>query len=122
MPQPKKNDLKPLDININPVGKNIQIYRKKRGLTQLQLAEKIGITRGLVSAYESGRIHIYDEMIIRFAIALKTTSDELLGISKKVADKEPALRYMKRIKRIEELPPAKQKKVLQSLDLMLDPK
>lgn len=36
------------------IGKNIKRIRKEKGMTQRELAEKLGITQSLISAYETG--------------------------------------------------------------------
>ena len=41
--------------NLNVIGTNIKALRKKAGLTQGALAEKMGIKRSLIGAYEEGR-------------------------------------------------------------------
>jgi len=115
MPQRLKNKLKPLE-DVEPINKAIAKVRKKRGLTQAELAEKVGITRVLVSAYESGRVRLFDEMIIRFAKALKVSTDELLGMSNQSNEKCPSLRFMRRIKELESLPEIKKKRILSNLD------
>ena len=60
-------------------GKNIKAYRKQRGWTKAELAERSGIMRELVGQYESsGRlVHIYT--IIRIANALGVHPDWLLA-------------------------------------------
>lgn len=37
------------------IGKNLQLLRKEKGLTQEQVAQIIGVTRQTISGYESGR-------------------------------------------------------------------
>ena len=51
-----------MNINLTPdlnkqnvIGTNIKTLRKKAGLTQGALAEKMGIKRSLIGAYEEGR-------------------------------------------------------------------
>lgn len=80
MPQKCKNELKPLNISNESIGKRIARIRKSKKLTQEQLARKIGITRSRLSKYEIDRIRLYDEMVTRFAIALEVSADEILGL------------------------------------------
>ena len=40
---------------MNFFGNNLRHLRKEKGLTQQQLADKLGITRSLVGAYEENR-------------------------------------------------------------------
>ena len=117
MPRPPKYKLKPLKISNEKIGKRIALIRKERGMSQLELAEKIGISRKLVTDYETGRIRIFDEMILRFAIALKVTSDTLLGLKDFNYEKPlPSLRVMRRMKEIDNLPEIKKKFILKALD------
>jgi len=81
MPQKSKNNLIPLDICDETIGKRIARTRKEKGFTQKSLAEKIGITRSRLSNYEIDRIHLNDDMLIRFAIALNVSLDYLVGLS-----------------------------------------
>lgn len=81
MPQKTKFKLEPLNIGKETIGERIAKIRKEKGFTQLELAEKIGITRSHVSKYEIGWIRLYDEMLIRFAIALDVSLDYLVGLT-----------------------------------------
>ncbi len=59
-------------------------------------------------------------MIIRFAKALGVTTDELLGIKASKSEGNKAdLKIIRRIKKIESLPPAQQKVLLKSIDMFL---
>jgi transcriptional regulator with XRE-family HTH domain len=49
------------------LGLNIKLFRKKKGLTQEQLAEKLGIKRSLLGAYEEGRAEPSLQMANRMA-------------------------------------------------------
>lgn len=68
-------------ININVLGKRIAEIRHQRGLTQKQLAEKVGVTAQAVSKWERGSncpdIAIFDEV----ASALNVSVSELLGVN-----------------------------------------
>jgi transcriptional regulator with XRE-family HTH domain len=122
MPKKMKYELEPLDINFTKIGNNIAQLRKKRGLTQSELGAKIGITQAHVSDYETERSHLSDFMIIRFALALQTTPNNLLGFKQNNSDKknDPGLKLMKRFYRIKKLPLSKQKALLQIIDGFLD--
>ena len=120
MPNRLKKELPPLEVDIGAIGNRIAKFRKERGLTQKELAKKVGILHTLVSDYERGKTRLFDEMIVRFALALEVSTDELLGLQKeKTKIFNPSLKIIRRLKKIEELPLSKQKTVLQNLDLVL---
>ncbi len=98
----------------NNIGKRIANIRKQQGLSQKELADKIGIKRTLVTDYEIGRLHLNDEMIIRFALAMNVSSDKILGLDGSNLGKQN-LTITKRLKELEELPPADQKKILEHI-------
>jgi transcriptional regulator with XRE-family HTH domain len=118
MPQKPKSQPKPLPFSISEtLGSRIARLRKERGLTQAELAEKIGIEKTLVSDYEREKIRMYDDLIIRFAVALNVSSDELLGIKNhKSAAPAISLRLMKRLAQIEKLPEPKKKHIIRTID------
>ena len=117
MPKVSKAKLPPLDLE-ETLGERIARTRKKRGYTQRELAQKIGIERHLVSDYERGKIRMYDEMVARFTIVLGVSADYLLGLkgSDHLEKEKPNLRLTRRVRRIETLSLSKQKSLLQIID------
>jgi transcriptional regulator with XRE-family HTH domain len=99
------------------IGERLAQIRKKRGYTQKELAQKMGLIQSLISAYECNNLRLTSEMLIRFCNTLKISADEILG-TKKIDRKEPvlSLRLVRRLKKIESLPPSKQKAILQTVD------
>lgn len=59
------------------VGKRIQEYRKKRGLTQEELAEIIDISPHYLSALERGVYNIKLEILVSILNALDCSGDEI---------------------------------------------
>jgi transcriptional regulator with XRE-family HTH domain len=115
-----KEEFKTTSSDGETIGKRIARFRKKKGLTQKELAEKIGIDRTLITNYELGRARVYDEMLTRIALTLNVSADLLLGIKDNIDKKEShSLKIMKRVYRIEKLPLAQQKIILRGLDLNL---
>jgi transcriptional regulator with XRE-family HTH domain len=102
-------------------GQRLARIRKERGITQVDLAEKIGIIQGLVTNYECDRLRMHPEMLMRFALALGVTSDELLGMprTKSTAASKTgklSLKLVRRLQKIETLPGTQQRALLQTID------
>lgn len=113
--------LPPLPLDETPIGARIARLRKQHGLSQKELAERIGITHHLVSDYETGRLHLNDQMVARMALALQVSADALLGLNRtRTEDHTPSLRIMKRVQKLEQLPLSQQKAILHTLDLAIE--
>ncbi|MCC5931036.1 MAG: LexA family transcriptional regulator [Cyclobacteriaceae bacterium] len=63
----------------NLIGNNIRILRKQLSFTQEQLAEKIGIKRSLIGAYEEGRAEPRLNTLQRMADLFSVSVDLLIG-------------------------------------------
>ena len=106
-----------LDFGGEPLGQRLARLRKQRGFTQVELAEKVGITQVLISAYETGRAYFSVETAIRFALVLEISLDELLHPkAKKVSSKKPSRRVLRRLEQIEQLPARQQNHLLRTID------
>jgi len=120
MPQPRKKPQLPTEEMATSIATNLKEARKKQGLTQSELADLVGVTREAIAAYETGRVRLMDDILISFASALKVTTDEILGVSKIKSDTSTlSLRLVKRLQKIENLPPNQQKVLLKNIDMFL---
>ena len=75
------------------LGLRITETLQKRGMTQKELASRIGVTEAVVSRYVSGDRDPKPEVLANIATALNTTSDYLLGIENEEFD-HPRIRRM----------------------------
>ena len=64
------------------IGSRLREFREKKNITQAQIADRLGITQGAVSQWESGVTNPSISMISGLAEILDCTVDELLGIAK----------------------------------------
>ncbi len=62
------------------LGAKIKELRTERGLSQKQLAEKIGVAANTVSQYESGQSKTSIDILANLAVELDTTTDFILGL------------------------------------------
>ena len=106
---------------VNGFGKRLSEIRRGRGMTQTELGKAAGVTKRVIVYYEQDDAQPPGAMLIDLARALDITTDELLGmkpLEKKISPK--SARLLKRIKKIETLPPADQRAVLKFLDALLE--
>jgi transcriptional regulator with XRE-family HTH domain len=67
------------EIHENSFACRLRRIRKERGLTQTELAKKIGFRYQIIGAYESGKFEPSLFNIQNLCIALNVTASELLG-------------------------------------------
>ena len=60
-------------------GKRLASIRKKRGLSQYQLADKLGFSRGQIANYEQGKREPDYQTLIKIAEFFDVSTDYLLG-------------------------------------------
>ena len=62
-------------------GENLRKLRKGRGMTQSELGGKIGLSKAVISKYETGLGYPSFDVLIRIAKFFGVTTDYLLGVS-----------------------------------------
>jgi transcriptional regulator with XRE-family HTH domain len=107
-------------VDEKTVAKRLREFRKRRGLTQVEVAEKLGIQQALLSTYERGQVRIHAVLVAAFADLFKVSADQLLGL------KEPKgngvlhdRRFLRRLERIEKLPKRAKQTLLATIDTYL---
>ena len=121
MARPRKHTPNPIPFSVD-VGKQLALWRKNRGFTQELLAETMGISQKQITDYETGKVHMNDEMIIRFALTLKVSADTLLGLKKaNILFEKYNIRFTRRLKDIEQLSESKKRAIIKILDEFLRP-
>ena len=107
-------------VDDKSIARTLRELRKRRGLTQVELAEKLGIAQVLVSQYELGKIRVHAALLAAFAKALATSTDAIVGLRK---SKEDALikdrRFLRRLERIDGLSRRKKDALLTTIDALL---
>ncbi len=121
MPTKSKLKLKPVDMGDESLGQRLARLRKERGWTQKQIAERTGLIQELVSNYETDKLRLNADMILRFAEVLDISADELLRGSKNSvqAKKQPSIKIVRRMEQIEALPLYQQRVLLSTIDHFL---
>ncbi len=95
------------------IGSRIKRVRDKRGITQKELADKIGVKAAVISNWETGKNRPNVDLLPAICKALSVSADELLDI--KVTDNEEiseeTAEIMEKFKKAEE----KKKKLVREI-------
>jgi len=101
------------------LGKRISSFRKERGLTQVELADKIGLAQPVLSNYERGKLRPNHQVLSQLSKALQVSTDELLGLQKSSGKAPLNRRFLRRLQAIEHLPKRDQEALLRTIDAFL---
>ena len=61
--------------------KRLKVLRKKKNITQSELADRVGTTQGTVGKWENGKLEPNLEKVVELAKELDATTDYLLGFN-----------------------------------------
>jgi transcriptional regulator with XRE-family HTH domain len=102
------------------LGARIAALRKDQTLTQVQLAQVLGLTQQMIASYEVGRRRVPVSLLPQVAATLAVSLEELIG-KKDVqpAKRGPAPKLQQQIERIQKLPKSRQRFVMEMLDTVL---
>lgn len=103
------------------LGQRLRSLRKKRGLSQAEVAEALDVHQSLVSEYERGTVRVPATVLAGLARTLRAPFHELLG-TKPVGENGSFhdRRFIRRLERIEKLPKRAKQALLRTLDTYLD--
>ena len=103
-----------------PFSERLTRIRKAAGLTQVELAQHLGISQRVVAYYENETSYPPTHLLPALAKVLGVTTDQLLGVEKVKEVKRRDTRLRKRIEDVEKLPDDKRKQIVQYLDTFLE--
>ena len=78
---PKKKKKKVPDPKLQYLGERIRAARNEKHLTQQELADKVDLVKGSISAYEKSLKYPSVEVLIKLCNYFNVSSDYLLGLS-----------------------------------------
>jgi transcriptional regulator with XRE-family HTH domain len=103
-------------------GMRLQEIRKRRGLSQVEVAQKLGIHQSLISQYERGYLRLHGALLVRLAQVLKTTPDAILAVKKDAQNGDSHTldrRFVRRLQKIGKLSTHQKKILLGTIDAFL---
>lgn len=103
------------------LGQRLARLRKEKGITQIELAARLGVSQPLVSEWERDALRLNSETILALVEILEVSADELLGLEKSKTGNgaAPARRFTRRLQAITRLPKRDQEALLRTLDAFL---
>ena len=107
------------------LGGRIAAQRKAQGITQVELAETLGVSQQAMNSFEKGRRRVPVSLLPVIAQALDTTLDALVAdsaaptMASAPKKRGPQKKIQQQLEQIETLPAAKQRAIAQVLDSML---
>lgn len=101
------------------LGKRIAEQRKSRGITQVQLADRLGIAQQTMAHYEGGRLRMPLSLMPTLANELNVTISELMEETAAKKRRGPASKLQQQIEQVRQLPRAKQKLVSEMLEAVI---
>jgi len=106
--------------NEKAIGARLREFRKRRGMTQAEVATHLGIDQTLVSNYERGAARLHGALLAGFAKALRVSSDEILSL-KESKETTPIKdrRFLRRLPDIDRLPKRDKQTLLRTIDGIL---
>ncbi|HZH44125.1 MAG TPA: helix-turn-helix domain-containing protein [Lysobacter sp.] len=103
------------------LGQRIAALRRERGMTQVELAEHLGVAQQTLAHYEAGRLRLLAGALPTLAAQLEVSVEELIGTpAKRGAGKRGAApKLQQQLEQLSRLPRAKQRFVSEMLDSVL---
>ncbi len=101
------------------LGARVANMRREQNITQVQLSDALGVSQQTVNAYEAGTRRVPVSMLPDLATTLAVSVEELIGVSSPSAKRGPAPKLLQQIERIQRLPKAQQRFVMQMIDTVL---
>ncbi len=101
------------------LGARVAEARKAQNMTQVQLAEELGVAQQTLAHYEVGRARLPASLLPQIALTLAVTVEDLIGQESPPSKRGPAPKLLQQVERIQRLPKAQQRFVMQMIDTAL---
>ena len=97
-------------------GERVFLARQRKGLTQAELAEKVGAVQQVVAEWERHACALKPDQLKALATALDVSADYLLGISSSRQVKGPSGKMRQVFEEASQLPRRQQQKIIDVLE------
>jgi transcriptional regulator with XRE-family HTH domain len=107
-------------VDQKAIAVRLRELRKRRGLSQTQVAQALGVHQSLVSEYERATVRVPSSVMATLAQLLRISSDQILGLKPlKESGAFKDRRFIRRLERIEQLPKRAKQTLLGTIDTFL---
>jgi transcriptional regulator with XRE-family HTH domain len=108
------------DAGARLIGERLAQLRKDRGVTQVELAEVLGVSQPVYSGYERGELRLHGELLLKLARSLKVSADEILGLEASRPSRAPRnRRLLRRLQDLDRLSKRDRDALMRTLDAFL---
>jgi len=105
----------------SPLGQRLAAAREQAGISQAQLAERLGVTQPTVAYWERQAVNIRSDVLTKIARSLDVSSDELLGTKPSTARAvKPAGKARQAFDAVSRLPRRQQAKIVEVVEAMVE--
>ena len=102
-------------------GQRIAQARERAGISQAQLAERLGVTQPTVAYWERQAVNIRSDVLARIVQALDVSTDELLGTKPaSTRTAKPAGKARRVFDAVSRLPRRQQEKIVEVVEAMVE--
>jgi transcriptional regulator with XRE-family HTH domain len=103
------------------IAERLSKLRKEKGITQVEMAERLGVSQPVASDYERGKLRLHGELIIQLCGILEVSADELLGVSESPKKKSAInnRRLSNRLQAIDQLSKRDQDALFRTIDAFI---
>jgi transcriptional regulator with XRE-family HTH domain len=100
------------------IGDHIKKFRKARGLSQIELGEKLGVTQQVITNWERNLREPNIETLLNIAGIFEITLEQLVGKKTGEVEDQTSRALQKRFELIKKLSPEKQKAFVTFVDAL----
>lgn len=103
------------------IGRQMSRLRREKGITQVEMGKRLGVTQAEVSWMEQGRVRMHGWVIAEVARLLGVSADHVLGLAPRNGEGETTKnqRLVRRLRAIEKLPKRDKQALYRVLDSVL---
>lgn len=108
------------ELDEKTLGKRLRSLRLRQGMTQAELAARVGLKQPMLSLYERGDVRLPALLAARLAQALAASCDELVGLKESRENGQLQDRALvRRLQRLETLSRRDKQTLLRTIDRFL---